>query len=179
MESQPHTGRSGNLFLLHFSKKTDRLASLSSVYTGDNLPLNLLTRERQRFRGGLSSAHLKLAKSMLSAREHDSRTLIKLAAACNLSPGHFAREFKKTTGLPPHQWALQNKVNLAKQLILESSLSLAEIAPMCGFVDHSHLSRWFKRITGINPKTWHRSQPVLHLHGDVTKLDSPCSDSAR
>jgi len=116
---------------------------------------------RRRFRGGLSVAHLRHAKAMLSVRDHDSVTLTKLAAACGLSPSHFSREFKKTTGYPPHQWALRNKVSLAKEMMLQTPLSLTEIADACGFVDHSHLSRWFKRVTGVNPKTWQRSHQIV------------------
>jgi AraC-like DNA-binding protein len=114
----------------------------------------------RRFKGGLSPIHLQRAKSMLSIRDHDSVTLIALGSACGLSPSHVAREFKKSTGLPPHRWALKNKISMAKDMLLHSPLTLADIALACGFVDHSHLGRWFKRMTGISPKAWQR----LHLY---------------
>lgn len=113
----------------------------------------------RRVRGGLSAAHLQLAKTMLSVRDHDSVTLAALGEACGLSPSHFAREFKQSTGLPPHRWALKNKVALAKDLLRQGGLALPAIALACGFVDQSHLGRWFKRLTGISPRAWQR----LHL----------------
>ncbi|CAM2156482.1 AraC-like DNA-binding protein [Pararobbsia alpina] len=110
----------------------------------------------RRVKGGLSPTHLQLAKSMLSIRDHDTVTLVALGQACGLSPSHFAREFKQSTGLPPHRWALKNKIVQAKDMLLHSGHSLSAIAFACGFVDQSHLGRWFKRITGMSPKAWQR-----------------------
>ncbi|PVX81839.1 helix-turn-helix domain-containing protein [Paraburkholderia unamae] len=111
---------------------------------------------RRRHKGGLAPHHLKLAKAMLSVRDHDSVTLLALSAACGLSTAHFAREFKKSTNFPPHQWALLNKVARAKDMLLRTTRSIPEIADECGFVDHSHFGRWFKRATGLTPKAWQR-----------------------
>lgn len=124
-----------------------------------------------RVRGGLSPAHLQRAKAMLSVRDHDSVTLAALGEACGLSPSHFAREFKQSTGLPPHRWALKNKIALAKDLLLQSGLALPAIALACGFVDQSHLGRWFKRLTGISPRAWQR------LHRDRAPM--PASGPSR
>jgi AraC-like DNA-binding protein len=115
----------------------------------------------RQFRGGLSTINLHLAKSMLSALDHDSVTLVALGDACGLSAGHFAREFKRSTGLPPHRWALSNKVSMAKDLLLKNAATLPEIATACGFVDQAHLGRWFKRMTAVSPKAWQR----LYLQG--------------
>lgn len=114
------------------------------------------TGKLRRVRGGLSPTHLQLAKAMLSIRDHDTVTLTALGQACGLSPSHFAREFKQSTGLPPHRWALKNKIVRAKEMLLHGSVSLPAIALACGFVDQSHLGRWFKRITGMSPKAWQR-----------------------
>jgi AraC-like DNA-binding protein len=123
----------------------------------------------RRVRGGLSPTHLQLAKTMLSIRDHDNVTLTALGRACGLSPSHFAREFKQSTGLPPHRWALRNKIFQAKDLLLHGSLTLPAIAFACGFVDQSHLGRWFKRLTGVSPKAWQR----LHLGGGIKPANVP------
>jgi AraC-like DNA-binding protein len=122
----------------------------------------------RRVRGGLSPTHLQLAKTMLSIRDHDKVTLAALGQACGLSPSHFAREFKQSTGLPPHRWALKNKIFQARDMLLHSSLTLPAIAFACGFVDQSHLGRWFKRLTGMSPKAWQR----LHLDDEITPSDA-------
>ncbi|WP_112171614.1 helix-turn-helix domain-containing protein [Paraburkholderia unamae] len=83
---------------------------------------------RRRHKGGLAPHHLKLAKAMLSVQDHDSVTLLALSAACGLSTAHFAREFKKSTNFPPHQWAMLNKVARAKDMLLRTTRSISEIA---------------------------------------------------
>jgi len=125
-------------------------------YVLDGLSHTHATGTLRWVRGGLSPTHLQLAKAMLSIRDHDKVTLTALGKACGLSPSHFAREFKQSTGLPPHRWALKNKILQAQQMLLHTSLTLPAIAFACGFVDQSHLGRWFKRLTGTSPKAWRR-----------------------
>jgi AraC-like DNA-binding protein len=134
------------------------------TYVLDGYRDNRAAGALRRVRGGLSPNHLQLAKSMLSVRDHDKVTLAALGRACGLSPSHFAREFKQSTGLPPHRWALRNKIVQAKEMLLHSGLSLPAIAYACGFVDQSHLGRWFKRLTGVSPRAWQR----MRLDGDPT-----------
>jgi len=105
----------------------------------------------------------------LSIRDHDKVTLTALGKACGLSPSHFAREFKQSTGLPPHRWALKNKILQAQEMLLHTSLTLPAIAFACGFVDQSHLGRWFKRLTGISPKAWRRMRADTSLTPGVAE----------
>jgi transcriptional regulator GlxA family with amidase domain len=79
-----------------------------------------------------------------------------LARACNLSPGHFTRAFKQTTGQPPHRWLMERRIEKAKQLLTDTTLSLAEIAMACGFADQSHFTRVFSRTTHASPGAWRR-----------------------
>lgn len=79
-------------------------------------------------------------------------TLEKLAATVNLSPYYFARLFKEEIGVAPHQYLIQQRVERAKQLLMEGNLNLAQIANYVGFADQSHLSRHFKQQLGISPK---------------------------
>lgn len=138
------------------------------AYVLDGYDHTYATGTLRRVRGGLSARHLQLAKAMLSIRDHDTVTLTALGRACGLSPSHFAREFKQSTGLPPHRWALRNKIFQAKDMLLHSGLSLSAIAFACGFVDQSHLGRWFKRLTGMSPKAWQRR----HLDGDLKRANA-------
>jgi AraC family transcriptional regulator len=65
---------------------------------------------------------------------------------------HFARLFKQTTGLPPHQFVIHKRVERAKRLIAAGRLSLSQIAIDVGFSDQSQLNRHFKRLVGVTPK---------------------------
>jgi AraC family transcriptional regulator len=79
-------------------------------------------------------------------------TLERMAAAAHLSPCHFARRFKATTGLPPHQYVIERRVERAQQLLQQGrDLSLAAIATCTGFSDQSLFSHHFKRVVGVTP----------------------------
>ena len=113
-----------------------------------------------RERGGLAGWQVSRAKDMLRDNLQADVGLTELAAACGLSPSHFARGFKLATGLPPHRWLLAERVALARRLMETTALSLAEIALECGFADQSHLTRVFSRAMGSTPGAWRR----MRLH---------------
>src|SRR5262249_50705692 len=79
-----------------------------------------------------------------------SLTLEQMAAIARLSVYHFARQFRRATGLPPHQYVIARRVERAKQL-LQGDLSLAEVAACAGFSDQSQFCRHFKRLLGVTP----------------------------
>ena len=109
-------------------------------------------------RGGLAPWQERRAKEVLIASLSGDISLSELAATCGLSPGHFSHAFKQTVGLPPHQWLLLQRVERAKQLLLNTSQPLCEIALEAGFADQSHFTRVFSQRTKISPAAWRRAQ---------------------
>jgi AraC-like DNA-binding protein len=109
-------------------------------------------------RGGLSSWQERRAKEMLTSNLGDGVALGDLAKACGLSAGHFARGFKKTTGLPPHRWLLMQRIERAETLLMTTRKPLRDIAIACGFADHSHFTRVFSRMVGTTPGDWRRQK---------------------
>jgi AraC family transcriptional regulator len=84
-----------------------------------------------------------------------------MAAVARLSPYHFARQFKKATGLPPHQYVIARRVERAKQLLqAKTGLSLAEVAARAGFSDQSQFCHHFKRLVGVTPGQFRRSARI-------------------
>jgi len=90
------------------------------------------------------------AKQMLAERLVEPPSLEELAAAVNLSPFHFARVFRRATGLPPHAWLKQRRLEQARAL-LKSGCTAVSVAMQLGFADQSHLSRQFKQVYGVSP----------------------------
>jgi AraC family transcriptional regulator len=115
---------------------------------------NTLGPFRTIARGGLAPWQLRRAKEMMGSRLDGAVSLAELARVCDLSSGHFARAFKRTTGQSPHHWLIAQRIEKAKQLMTETSLSLAEIACACGFADQSHFTRVFSRATQTTPGVW-------------------------
>jgi AraC-like DNA-binding protein len=107
-------------------------------------------------KGGLAPWQERRAKEMLVADLTGATPLAEIAAACGLSSDHFARAFRRSTGLPPHSWLLQARVERAMTLLRQPDPSLSEIALACGFADQSHFSRVFTRQTGLSPRVWRR-----------------------
>ncbi|HUO66238.1 MAG TPA: AraC family transcriptional regulator [Gammaproteobacteria bacterium] len=113
-------------------------------------------RARQRPRtGGLAGWQVKRATELMTVSLRDAPGLAELAQACGLSPRHFARAFRQSTGLTPHRWLLRHRVQQAKGL-LGTALPLAEIALRCGFADQSHFTRVFSQEAGLSPGQWRR-----------------------
>lgn len=105
-------------------------------------------------RGGLAKYKLRQAVEFIHSNLAEDFSLKTLSDLVALSPFHFTRMFKKSTGLPPHQYLIKCRVKRAKQLLLSSSESLANIAVQSGFCDQSHFTAHFKRAYGVTPKTF-------------------------
>ena len=107
-------------------------------------------------RGGLAPWQVKRAKQMMAIQRRPSLLMVDVALACGITECHFVREFKKSTGVTPHQWAMAQRVKVAKALLRDTRLSLERIALGSDFFDQSHLSRWFKRVVGMSPRAWQK-----------------------
>jgi AraC family transcriptional regulator len=105
---------------------------------------------------GLSKARLNTVHAFIEANIGGQITLEQMAIAVNLTPIHFARQFKKSTGRSPHQYLLYARVETAKRL-LQTDLSIAEIAFRCGFSHQEHLTRMFGRLAGSTPAAYRRT----------------------
>jgi len=107
--------------------------------------------------GMLPQSTLRTVIDYIEGHLEASLTLEQMAAVAHLSPYHFARQFKKATGLPPHQYVIARRVERAKILLRQSSdLSLMQVAVRVGFSDQSQLTRHFKRIVGVTPGQFRR-----------------------
>jgi len=109
---------------------------------------------------GLSAAQERRALEFLSGRFAEDVSVTDVARECALSRGHFIRAFRLTTGLTPHKWLQQYRVQQAKRLLRGSPAAIAEVALLCGFADQSHLTRIFTRLVGISPAAWRKAQAV-------------------
>jgi AraC family transcriptional regulator len=78
-------------------------------------------------------------------------TLDRMADVAALSPFHFARAFKATTGLAPHRFVTARRLEAAKVALLTSNVSVVRVAHQVGFSNVSHFRRVFRRELGVTP----------------------------
>jgi AraC family transcriptional regulator len=100
----------------------------------------------------LTPTRLQQAIDYIHAHLDRDLTLAELANVVNISPTYFARLFKRATGISPHQYVIQQRVERAKEMLLKTDLAIADIALQVGFSTQSHLTRHFKHIIGVTPK---------------------------
>ena len=104
-----------------------------------------------------------LAWQARKVREHIERNIanrVLVADLCllvRLSEAHFARSFRLTFGEPPHAFVVRRRLELASRYMIETEMSLSEIALLCGFADQAHLCRRFRDATGQSPAAWRRA----------------------
>jgi AraC family transcriptional regulator len=110
--------------------------------------------------GGLAAWQERRAKELIIANLEGNLSTGDLARECSLSAGHFARAFRRSTGLSPHQWLVWYRVEKAHGLLRDGAPSLAEIARACGFADQSHFTRAYTRLRGISPGAWRRQREI-------------------
>ena len=107
-------------------------------------------------RGGLSPWQVRRTEEFLDAALGADVSLRQLASECQLSLSHFTRAFKRTMGVPPHQWLLNRRIDKAQAMLLRSNMPLAEIALASGFSGQSHFTRVFTARVGTTPGAWRR-----------------------
>lgn len=136
--------------LLHDHLMCGLAAHFASVYGG--------MQPHRLDRGGLAPWQQRRAKEMLATDLCGDLALDEIASQCGLSATYFARAFKRSLGTTPHAWLQQRRIDTAKSLLADRTLSLAEIALACGFADQSHFTRTFGQLMGITPGAWRRVQ---------------------
>ena len=102
--------------------------------------------------GGLPREKLVRAVEYIQDQLDTDLTVSGIAQAVGLSPDHFTRLFKESTGQSPHRYVVEARVRKAKELLATGKFTISEAAFHVGFADQSHLTRHFKRVFGLPPK---------------------------
>jgi len=97
---------------------------------------------------------LRRALEYIEDNLREDISLAGVSQALAMSPWHFAHAFRQSTGLPPHQFVLERRIEQAKSLLRETDLPITEIAHRIGCASHSHFSVLFRRTTGQTPRDY-------------------------
>ncbi|MEJ0095667.1 MAG: AraC family transcriptional regulator [Methylocella sp.] len=99
----------------------------------------------------LCDAKLRMVVEYIESNLYRNIPLSELAGLVELTPRYFCGAFKQALGRPPHQFQIEQRVERAKTLLRDPSLSLIDVALTVGFNSQSHLNDYFRRIVGITP----------------------------
>src|SRR3546814_5802952 len=102
----------------------------------------------------LAPWRLRRAMNYMSERIDERPMLSELANFVELSPDHFSRCFTATTGLTPHQWQTNLRIEEAKRQLRATNASLTEIAHSLGFSSSAHFSTRFRQKVVLSPPEW-------------------------
>ncbi len=105
---------------------------------------------------GLSQQRLSQAIEYMNDHLSENLSLASIAAELHMSQYYFCRLFKQSTGMTPHQYLIQQRIERAKQLLKLPELTITQIAQDCGFAHQSHFAKYFRLRTGASPQQFRR-----------------------
>ena len=152
-DDEQQTRRFHQLIQLNWSEPGERLltSSLASELLDHALLSQVGMRSGLQLKGGLAAYQRRQLVDMIEQQLAEPLNIGQLAAQCALSPYHFARMFRESFGVPPHQYLLARRLTRARELLRNSRLSLGDVALACGFASASHFANRFKQTVGATP----------------------------
>ena len=111
--------------------------------------------------GGLSQSKVRRVIAFIENNLHRELRLEELAAVTHMSPYHFARLFKRATGVSPHRFVVRRRIDAAIALLSESTSSISSIGRAVGFGTASHFATTVRRVTGKTPSAYRARRAVV------------------
>jgi AraC family transcriptional regulator len=106
--------------------------------------------------GGLAPTTLRRAIERLHSDVDTDVSLAALASDAGLSRFHFCRAFKESTGLSPHAWLRQHRLEQAMKMLRDTDDSVVSIAAALGYASQTAFAAAFRKLTGETPSDWRR-----------------------
>jgi AraC family transcriptional regulator len=129
---------------------TDLVATrLLAAHAGSSSPI-------QSAAGGLSTKVLRRAIERMRSDNDSDVSLSALAADAGVSRFHFCRAFKESTGLSPHAWLRQHRLDQAKNMLRNTKETVASVAATLGYSSQTAFAAAFRKLTGEAPSDWRR-----------------------
>ena len=125
----------------------------------ENLLLNVFNKVLKHKRGVKTPVWAKELKYIIQDHIDTSLTLKEISKNLELNPSYLSREFSKYFGdVSFGHYIQQQRIEKAKDLMIDAKYSLTEIAYLTGFSDQSHFTRIFKKMTGENPSSFRKKK---------------------
>jgi AraC family transcriptional regulator len=106
---------------------------------------------------GMPLHKLRQAKAYIDSNLGEDLSVDTIARTVGMSPFHFAHAFRASMGQPPHKYVMQRRMDEAKSLLRNSSLSITEIAQRIGYSSPSHFCVGFHKLTQVSPSDYRKA----------------------
>lgn len=100
---------------------------------------------------GLTRPQLRRVTEFIEANLDGDLSLSVLADVAGLSASHLKTQFKRSTGLPVHEYVIHRRVDRARGLLVRSEMPASLVALESGFSHQSHMARCMRRVLGLTP----------------------------
>jgi AraC family transcriptional regulator len=107
-------------------------------------------------RGGLATWQMRVVTEHIAARLDQQISLETLAGLARLSQSHFARAFKQSFGVPPHEYHVCKRIDKAKTMLAEYDASVTEVGFALGYSHTSSFTVAFRKVTGRTPREFRK-----------------------
>ena len=124
----------------------------------EHLRSNYPISTRRRHAQGLSPTRLARALALIEQHLDAPLPVADLAEAVHLSPFHFSRMFRRSTGCSPHDFVTRLRMEKARGLLAATNMPIAEIARAVGYRTQAHFTRAFHDGTGTTPRKFRLAQ---------------------
>lgn len=111
-----------------------------------------LARPARSARAAMPGRKLKLILGFIEDNLGRDLGLKEIASAADLSVSHFKTLFRKSLGVPPHQYLIRRRVERAALQLRKGTMPIGQVALENGFCHQSHLSSHIRRVMGVTPQ---------------------------
>jgi AraC family transcriptional regulator len=128
---------------------------------------------------GLPGAVLRRVLDHIEANVHRDPALSELSALAHMSAFHFARLFKRSTGMSPHRFVVARRIDRAKDLLENPGVSIAAVSRAVGFRTPSHFTTVFRRVAGMTPSAYRAAAMGTGFTATTPPASAPRADIER
>ncbi len=142
----------------HTAPSTTTPESYTQPGYAPSAPAPRTASQPPRPRSGLAPHRLQRVLACIEARLAEPIQVRELADEIHMSPFHFARMFKLSTGHAPHAYITRQRMDRARSLLATTQLPLLEVAARVGYQTQAHFTGVFHRYVGTTPRVYRLQQ---------------------
>jgi AraC family transcriptional regulator len=146
--------RSGDLGSRIYAESLANVLAVNLLRRHSSLGRSSARKLEHERASGLPEASLRTALDYVGDNLAEDLTLAEIAREVSMSPYHFSRMFKLSTGFSPHRYVMRQRIERAKVLLKDTDLPVGVVAQEVGFASPSHFAQQFRRLVGVSPRSF-------------------------